>query len=226
MTFQLPHFPLKSLASFRMLSGYRGNIRNCRQNDKRLRGSAFPDKTLAVCISGKSVNNEAAQETIQSGTLQPSLSLSVDVVLLLKMKLSGTINNRNWLWVIGDLKQNIPIFTEHWPVRLWRNSHSALGGLWQSRKSFCSRKREANMNLVVQILIKGHIYILPLWGSPSEDCFTCIRTICREKNMLTPEALYSPYITKMPYVFLLPTLTKHHQWEGSFSLFYNEWLIF
>lgn len=62
--------------------------------DRMIKGSGdlpLPDKTPVVCISGISVNNEEAQETIQSKSLQPGPSLSVEVVVLFR----GT-----FLWVL------------------------------------------------------------------------------------------------------------------------------
>lgn len=41
----------------------------------------LPDKALVGCIPGMSVNNEA-QETIQSRSLQPGISLETEVVVL------------------------------------------------------------------------------------------------------------------------------------------------
>lgn len=90
----------------------------------------LPDKTLIVCISGISVNNEEAQEAIQSRSLQPCLSLTVEVLVLF-CEDRGIINNRNQLWVIGGLRGNIPVFAVLCPVRLWQNYHSEVTELWQ-----------------------------------------------------------------------------------------------
>lgn len=73
----------------------------------------------------------------------------------MKINLSGIINNRNQLWLVGGRKGNIPVFAGLCPVRLWQNYHSKVIELWQ-KDIFLVARREANRNLVVQIFIKRH----------------------------------------------------------------------
>lgn len=60
-------------------------IEEIQNADRMIKASGdlpLPDKTLIVCISGISVNNEEAQDAIQSRSLQPCLSLTVEVMVL------------------------------------------------------------------------------------------------------------------------------------------------
>lgn len=64
--------------------------------DRMIKGSGdlpLPDKAWVVCISGISVNNEEAQKTTQSGSLQLGLSLKAEVVLFLECSIDDPQRN-------------------------------------------------------------------------------------------------------------------------------------